>query len=896
MEDNMPGHNLSGVSAKGLPHLLHLMVFLAAILTSFSVASSAYSASASLTWDPVTATTLTGYRIYYGTSSRSYTASVTLGDVTAGTVPNLAEGTTYFFAVTSLGDGNEESDYSEEVSCTIPSANLAPVAQDTSLSTDEDTPESCTLIATDGDGDPLSFSIVAQGTLGTAVVTNASSGSVAYTPKPNAFGTDTFTYKASDGKSNSNTATVTVTISPVNDAPIALGDSVSTSRNTPVIINVLANDTDVDGDVLTTASFTQGLHGTVQVSGASLLYTPFPDFNGNDSFSYTVSDGHDATATATVTVAVVIPNEPPVAQQSAIGTTEDTPGSGTLIAADGNGDPLTFSVVAQGTLGTVVVTNPSIGSFTYTPKSNAFGTDAFTFRASDGKANSNTATVTVTISPVNDAPTALNDAVSTPQNTAVTVDVLSNDTDADGDVLTVSTFTQGLNGTVRLDNGFLRYTPNTAFNGTDSFNYTVADGCGGTASATVTVAVVAANSAPLAYNKNVQALANKPVSSLLKATDPEKDPLTFSIVSNGTRGTAVLNNPVNGAFTYTPNSNVTGTDTFTFKANDGKRDSNTAVVTVKIKNNRTAVVVEAEEASMFSTPMTKGSDASASGGGYIWVPTGTGSISTPFQEGGSAHYVFKVPSAGKYRLWVREQSRNAAHNSFFISLDGGDFLPCNTALVKQWEWEQLRIGNSGKPLVVHLTPGEHTLRIKQKEDGTRIDKLLLSTNPRHFPSTVYSYGAAGVFGDWSITDPDPPGGRIITIPDIERESVVVSLSGSGIRNEYHLGSDHEGWHNSRQFDLQWSMKFAEDYLISVHLKTTAGYRRIVYQPMDLDFIEKHGDTVKCGLGSSTRNGEWHTIIRDLRADLGRVLPGITILEVNGISVRGSGRIDNVRLR
>ena len=155
------------------------------------------------------------------------------------------------------------------------------------LTTNEDTPADGTLSASDGEGDPLQFAIVANGAKGTAVVTNPATGAYTYTPNANANGSDSFTFKANDGTGDSNTATVTVTITPVNDAPIAVGTSITTAEDTP--IDGVLNATDPDGTAISFVRVTSGAKGRFVITNAATgayTYTPYPNATGSDSFSF----------------------------------------------------------------------------------------------------------------------------------------------------------------------------------------------------------------------------------------------------------------------------------------------------------------------------------------------------------------------------------------------------------------------------------------------------------------------------------------------------------------------------------------------------------------------------------------------------------------------------------
>jgi VCBS repeat-containing protein len=166
-------------------------------------------------------------------------------------------------------------------------------------------------------------------------------GSVTYTPNANFNGTDSFAYTVSDGNGGTSIATVNVTVNPVNDAPVANNDTATTNEDTPVSVNVVANDSDVEGDSLTVSGVTQGANGTVTFADGSVTYTPNANFNGSDSFTYTVSDGNGGTATAKVSVTVNPINDTPVGLPTISGTaTEDqtlTANTAGISDADGLG-------------------------------------------------------------------------------------------------------------------------------------------------------------------------------------------------------------------------------------------------------------------------------------------------------------------------------------------------------------------------------------------------------------------------------------------------------------------------------------------------------------------------------------------------------------------------------
>lgn len=366
---------------------------------------------------------------------------------------------------------------------TITTANQPPTAVDDTAVTDEDTAVTIPLLANDSDpdGDPLTITAVGSPQHGTA----SSNGLAAvYTPTLNFFGQDVFTYTVTDGEWLA-TAVVTVTVLPVNDAPVAADDTAETPEDKPRTIAVLGNDSDVDGDALLVSDIGNPSHGTAVTDGTWVTYTPTTDFNGQDVFTYTISDGQ-LTDTAVVTVTVGAVNDAPVAVDDVAETDEDTAVTIPVLANDNDpdGDTLAMSAVGAAQHGEVSLVGTAVR---YTPTLNFHGTDTFTYTISDGELVA-TAAVTITIRPVNDAPIAADDTAETDAGTAVSIPVLDNDSDPDGDELTVTAAGPAGNGEVSIVGTAVVYTPSLDFTGTETFTYIVSDGSlAVTALVTVTV-------------------------------------------------------------------------------------------------------------------------------------------------------------------------------------------------------------------------------------------------------------------------------------------------------------------------------------------------------------------------------------------------------------------------
>lgn len=484
------------------------------------------------------------------------------------------------------------------VSLGIDDVNARPTAEDMSVSTAEETPVAVTLSGSDPEGQPLSFEIVVEPGKGTL---SGSEPDLTYTPNPNSTGTDSFTYRVNDGELDSAPATVTINISSVNDPPTADDKTATTAEETPVTLTLTGSDP--EGQPLRYSIVTPPTKGALTGSGATRTYTPSVNATGADSFTYRVNDGELDSDIATVAITITEVNDPPVANDESYTVDEDkplvVPAVTGVLENDTDPENSTLTAILETDVSEGTLVLQDTGAFSYAPPADFNGTVTFSYFASDGANPSVTAaTVTITVTAVNDPPVAEDDIYTTDEDVQLVVSVpgvLNNDSDVDS-----ATILADLEATIDASEGILNlendgsfvYTPAPDFDGTVTFGYFASDGLlKSDTAATVTVTVTPVNDLPVAVDDAGYAVASGATLTitdladgvLFNDTDVDSgDTLTAVLENDVAAGTLVLN--PDGTFSYT--SDLTSSlpvVTFTYFANDGMGDSPTpAVVTINI--------------------------------------------------------------------------------------------------------------------------------------------------------------------------------------------------------------------------------------------------------------------------------------------------------------------------
>ncbi|AVP96992.1 hypothetical protein C7S18_07185 [Ahniella affigens] len=401
----------------------------------------------------------------------------------------------------------------------------------------------------------------------------------------------------------------------VNDPPLALDDAASLAEDSSMTGNVINGtlggaDTDEEADPFTVSLIVGPSSGQLiggLASDGGFTYQPDANFHGTDQFTYVGVDGTATGDLATVTITVTPINDAPVAQNDAVTMPEDS-GTVTSNVLDGSAggqdtdvdqDTLSATIVSGPTSGALLGGLANNGTFTYQPNANFKGMDAFTYQVSDGVTTGNVATVTITVSAVNDAPIAANDTVSLSEDSAgITGNVLDGslgglDTDQESNALTAILVSGPQHGALvsgLAPNGTLTYRPNANFAGSDTLTYQVSDGNAMSNIATVSITVLPINDAPIAVDDVLVVLEDSAATNanVLDGslggldTDQESTPLTATLLSGPQHGALVGGLAPNGAFSYAANPDFFGSDSLTYRVSDGDALSNIATVAISV--------------------------------------------------------------------------------------------------------------------------------------------------------------------------------------------------------------------------------------------------------------------------------------------------------------------------
>ncbi len=467
------------------------------------------------------------------------------------------------YALTVMARDTLGGEAQAEIVVHVVDVNEGPAATDDTLSVAEDERARAEVLANDEDpdgGDRIRVVSVGAPGHGQAQVVGAGAA-VEYAPDPNYHGPDRFTYVVADAGGLADTATVEVTVTPVNDAPEAADDQATTPEDEAIEIPVLGNDVDIDGDRLRVRSVSPAGHGAAEIAadGTNVSYLPDPNYHGSDRFTYVIADPDGLADTAMVEVTVTPVNDAPEASDDRATTPEDEAIEIPVLDndVDIDGDRLRVRTVSPAGHGAAEVAADGT-NVSYAPDPNYHGSDRFTYVVADADGLADTATVEVTVTPVNDAPEAADDQATTLEDEAVEIPVLDNDVDIDGDRLRVRSVSPAGHGAAEVAaNGTnVSYVPDPNYHGPDRFTYVVADADGLADTASVEVTVISVNDGPEAVGVIPDQMLDEGGDGVTVEltpffTDIDGDPLAFSaetsdadVVTAAVSGTELVLVPV----------------------------------------------------------------------------------------------------------------------------------------------------------------------------------------------------------------------------------------------------------------------------------------------------------------------------------------------------------------
>ena len=444
--------------------------------------------------------------------------------------------------------------------------------------------------ATDPDKSGLKVQSVMQPLHGSASV-SAGNATFSYLPNEDYFGIDTVYFTIADGEGDGVTAYAVVTITNVNDVPRGIQDNINSDEDLTITIDVLANDYDVDLSGLSLQSLSQPTHGTVEIVGNKVLFTPEENYFGFDSFEYFFVDGEFDAASGQVNLVLNQVNDSPIAVSDQLNVSEDVSTALDVLANDKDIDlsGLTLVSVRAPMHGTVtIVDNKAV----YLSDNDFYGADSFKYIMEDAEGDRDSTTVTVTVDFVNDVPVANADVAETDEDVALVIDVMANDYDADKTGLQIDRLTQPAHGTVSITNNKVEFTPELDYFGADEFSYTIKDAQGDEATSTVSITINSVNDVPVAMDDTVYV--DEDVAAIFDVVsndyDPDKGGLTlldnFTIYSGSVR---LVDNKIE----YTPVQNYFGTNRLQYSVVDAQGDrANARLVIIVLPVNDRPVAVD----------------------------------------------------------------------------------------------------------------------------------------------------------------------------------------------------------------------------------------------------------------------------------------------------------------
>ncbi|WP_040395410.1 Ig-like domain-containing protein, partial [Catenovulum agarivorans] len=531
------------------------------------------AASVTVNWQPL-AGDYQHYNVYWQEDTQPQQQKLSL---TSNSFSFPSSGGSYQVQIKGI-DSHGESAQSEIIML----GNQAPVFAPTTITLSEDSQSQFNINSaiSDNENHQVSFATGTFTTVQNGSVTLTAEGEVTYTPASNFAGLDSFLFELADEFNATSTATIEFNVLAVNDIPIATADTFSvnsgqTSFQIPYS-ELLNNDNDPDGDIITVAqtSIQDVENAEIQSTSDSLNFTVSRDFIGQVRFSYQATDGTALSNRVNVVVNVGDIAQSVRAINDSYQLDEDLTLTENLTTNDSINASLPFelSIITDPIHGSLILDQS--GQFTYQPTADFNGSDSFDYQIAQADITAQ-ATVTITVNPINDIPRLQADNYSMDKGELLSVlapGVLANDSEVDGESLTVTLITPPTQGSVTLnsDGGF-SYQANDVFVGNISFIYAATDTAGTSAQQTVSINVKDINLPPIVSNGNFVTIEEQSISISLAnlAQDPEGDSLTYVIETDAQNGQTSIEASI---LKYQPATNFFGSDQIIFSVSDGVND------------------------------------------------------------------------------------------------------------------------------------------------------------------------------------------------------------------------------------------------------------------------------------------------------------------------------------
>lgn len=520
-----------------------------------------------LAWDYEGEDDVAGFRLYWGFTSGFYALTNEVGLATEASVSNLLAGETYHFAVSSFDVLGRESDLSSEITYAVPvsSTNELPIISLIAVGTDEDQP---VLLPLNGTNVLVAVPPSHGKVVGSLPVAR-------YIPATNFSGPDSFKLILFDGGPVATKVEVSVNVRPVNDPPWTADKTVVTVTDTEAPIHLVAGD--AEADTLQYVLETQPVFGSLVGNPPDLRYRPAIGFEGQDGFTFSVSDGELVSATGTVSISVLNKDGIPVDEESEFLISEDVPVAFLLHSYNPHRDSPSVLVLDPPMHGSLPALPPDVDYVEYQPESNYHGTDAVTFLLRQSDTELGLAKLTFVVAPVNDPPWTTNKTVVTVTDVEIPIHQIAGD--VDGETLRYTWETPPAFGSLVGDPPDLRYRPARGFEGQDQFTYRVSDGEFVSNLGTVSISVLNIDRIPIVEEREFFILEDESIAFLMNSYNPYRGSVSAEALGPPLHGALTSVPPEVDYVEYRPTLNYHGSDDVTFLV----RPSETEVGLAKIR-------------------------------------------------------------------------------------------------------------------------------------------------------------------------------------------------------------------------------------------------------------------------------------------------------------------------